>query len=331
VVAAWACALRYRASAVALVAGAALLVAELRIRDQGTPQGILRATFLDVGQGDGAILDLPDGRAIVVDGGGLVGLQGPSVPDFGLRVLGPVLRARRRRAIALAILSHPHPDHFGGLAGGLASVRLDEVWDTGQGEREGVAGAYAQLLARASSVPGGTLLRRPPAICGARELGGVRLDVLAPCPGPDPFRGPNDNSIAFRVQFGGRAILFVGDAEAAEEADLLRDPARLRADVLKVGHHGSRTSSSSAFLAAVAPDQAVISVGIRNRFGHPSAQTLAALAARGARTWRTDRDGAVVVTTDGRNLTVTAANPGGERSRTETLDNDPRAAAERPP
>jgi len=100
----------------------------------------------------------------------------------------------------------------------------------------------------------------------------------------------------------------VGDAEGAEEGDLLALPReRLRADVLKVGHHGSRTSSSPAFLAAVAPEIAVVSVGARNRFGHPNPGTLGALDAVGARVWRTDREGAVTVTTDGASLRVSSA------------------------
>jgi beta-lactamase superfamily II metal-dependent hydrolase len=157
----------------------------------------------------------------------------------------------------------------------------------------------------------------------------VRLDVLAPCPGFDAARGPNDNSIVARFTYGTRAFLFVGDAEGAEEKDLLRSaPDRLRADVLKVGHHGSRTSSSRAFLSAVAPREAVISVGVRNRFGHPAPETLESLSTAGARTWRTDRDGAVTATTDGRRLFMTTA---ADPVPKETLDNDPRAAAERPP
>jgi competence protein ComEC len=108
-----------------------------------------------------------------------------------------------------------------------------------------------------------------------------------------------------RITYGERAILLVGDAERDEEGSLLGVArSRLRADVLKVGHHGSRTSSSPAFLAAVAPSYAVVSAGRRNRFGHPSPVTLSSLAAAGARTFRTDRDGAVVVTTDGLSLEV---------------------------
>jgi competence protein ComEC len=131
--------------------------------------------------------------------------------------------------------------------------------------------------------------------------------VLAPCPAYSSDRGPNDNSFVLRVAYGSRALLLVGDAEREEEATLLATASdRLRADILKVGHHGSRTSSSPEFLAAVAPHEAVVSVGCRNRFGHPHPLTLEALAAAGTRVWRTDRDGEVTVTTDGESLEVRA-------------------------
>ena len=166
-------------------------------------------------------------------------------------------------------------------------------------------GGYAELLEamRARGVP----ILRPEALCGSRDLGGARIEVLAPCPGPSSDRNPNDNSFVLRITYGARSLLLVGDAEHEEEDDLLnRPPEGLRADVLKVGHHGSATSSSPGFLAAVAPREAVISVGRRNRFGHPNPLTLGALASRGVRVWRTDRDGAVTVTTDGRTLEVEA-------------------------
>jgi len=146
---------------------------------------------------------------------------------------------------------------------------------------------------------------RPDTLCGAHEVGGARIEVLAPCPGPSPDRGPNDNSLVLRVSFGRRAFLFVGDSEHEAERDLVAlGPARLHADVLKVGHHGSRTSSSDAFLAAVAPTFGVISVGLRNRFGHPHPNALAALARAHVTVFRTDRDGAIAAWTDGERVEV---------------------------
>lgn len=281
-------AIKPRKAIVAMLMG--LFAFESLARWRGAPKGALRVTFVDVGQGDAALVDLPDGRLMLVDGGGLVG----SPLDVGERAVLPLLRARRRSRIDIVALSHPHPDHFMGLASVVGRVDVGEFWDTGQGETEATAGAYAEVLAtlRAGGVP----VLGPSDLCGKRDVGGASFDVLAPCPSASSDRGPNDNSLVFRIRYGDRAVLFVGDAERAEEDGLLREPERLRADVLKVGHHGSRTSSSPAMLEAVAPSVAVISCGVRNRFGHPHATTLLTLAKAAARVWRTDRDGTVTVT-----------------------------------
>ncbi len=286
----------------ALALGAlALLAAELGARRDGAPHGALRITALDVGQGDATLIDLPDGRALLIDGGGFVG----SPVDPGKRVLLPVLRARRRDRLAAVILSHPHPDHFGGLISTLPALSVDELWDTGQGEEQGAGPAYAGLLASARAR--GVAIRRPESLCGPpREIGGALVEVLAPCPGVEPDRGANDNSFVIKITYGSRAALLVGDAEhEAEETLLHRDSRAIRADFLKVGHHGSRTSTSPPFLAAVAPTFASISSGVRNRFGHPHPRALATLRAQGVPVGRTDRGGQIVWETDGEAVRVT--------------------------
>ncbi len=278
-----------RRARLAAAGGVALLVAgEVAAASAGRPAGKLRVTFFDVGQGDAALVDLPDRSAILVDGGGLVG----SPVDVGARVIVPELAARRRRQLELAVLSHPHPDHFLGLATVAASVPVHELWDTGQGE-ERPAEAWSRLVA---SVP---RIVRPAGFCGARTRGGAKIEVFAPCPSFDGDLGPNDNSIVMRISLGARSVLLVGDAEHHEEAKLLASRADLHADVLKLGHHGSRTSSGSAFLAAVGPTWTVASTGVRNRFGHPHAETLGTLRRLGLPLARTDLHGAVVWETDG--------------------------------
>jgi competence protein ComEC len=284
----------------ALVGAAAWLGCEIGLARAGAPRGKLRVTVLDVGQGDSSLVDFPDGSALLVDGGGLVG----SPIDTGASIVAPMLRARRRTTLAAVALSHPHPDHYGGLGAALERVAVGQFWDTGQGEREGAGPGYAALLAllRDRGVP----ILRPATLCGAsRSFGAAVVEVLAPCPEPVPFANPNDNSLVLRISLGNRAALLVGDAERTEEQALLRG-ARVRADFLKVGHHGSATSSSSAFLAAVGAEDAAISCGVRNRFGHPHPVTLGALHRR-MRVYRTDRDGSIEWETDGRATTVTTA------------------------
>jgi competence protein ComEC len=278
-------------AAFGVVATAAL---EIVARREGRPEGVLRITMLDVGQGDSLLIDLPDGSALLVDGGGFVG----SPVDPGLRVIVPLLRARRRSRLDRVVLSHPHPDHFGGLASIMAEVEVGEFWDSGQGEAQGAGTTYASMLGRLRER--GVPVVRPNELCGhTLRAGGATVAVIAPCPGFDPNLGANDNSLVLRVSFGNKTALLVGDAEHAEEARLtsLGD---LHADVLKVGHHGSRTSTSPGFLAAVAPRFALISSGVRNRFGHPHPSTLDTLARSGIPALQTCRGGSIEWRTDGR-------------------------------
>ena len=206
--------------------------------------------------------------------------------DTGAAVVLPVLRQKRRTRIDVMVLTHPHPDHFGGLAAVLRAVEVGELWDSGQGEAEGAGPVYASLLAlaRARHVP----IRRPAELCGRpRRQGAATVE---------------------RVALGRRAALLTGDAEALEERDLVaRYGPSLRADYLKAGHHGSRTSTSEALLDAVRPTWATMSSGVRNRFGHPHLPTLARLFSHGVWPVRLDRSGSFEWTTDGSSVGVRLA------------------------
>ncbi|MCC6217786.1 MAG: DNA internalization-related competence protein ComEC/Rec2 [Polyangiaceae bacterium] len=279
---------------------------ELGARHAGRPMGELRVTVLDVGQGDSALVDLPDGSLFLIDGGGFVG----SPVDPGQSVILPVLRARRRDRVDVAVLTHPHPDHLNGLASALGRLEVGELWDSGQGEAEGAGPTYRALLAdlRRRGVP----VRRPGELCGRpRSYGGANLRVLGPCPAFVPGRDGNDNSVVLHVAYGARAVLLTGDAEVEQERELLAAHGdSLRADLLKIGHHGSRTSSSPALLDRVRPAVATLSCGIRNRFGHPHPTTLAALAARGIGAIRVDRFGGARFVTDGVGVEVVTFSSG---------------------
>lgn len=285
--------------AVRVLACAVLAIAacEWRLRASERPTGVLRATFLDVGQGDAALIDLPDGRLMLVDAGGNPG----GGIDPGSAVLVPLLHARRRERVDVAVITHPHPDHYGGLAAVLEGFPIGELWDSGQAEAElgldGGTDAAAELLTRARSR--GAKVRKPAELCGRPiEASGARITVLAPCPTHDPGLDANDNSLVLRIEYRGRSMLLMGDAEAHEEAALLADGAPLRADVLKVGHHGSRTSSSAALLSASRPSVAIISSGAANRFGHPHAEVVERLRGVSRHVLPLSDTGGVVVTID---------------------------------
>ncbi len=255
---------------------------------------MLRITMLDVGQGDGALVDLPNGELLLVDAGG-------GRPDPGARALVPLLRARRRSVVDLAVLTHPHPDHYGGLRALRESMPVGELWDSGQAEAESPHGPVARLLRSARRTAG--RVRLAEAVCHRpRRYGGAELEVLWPCPGYDPGYDPNDNSIVLRLSYGERRFLFTGDIEELAEHALVERGEDLSADWLKVPHHGSRTSSTDAFLDAVRPRLAAVSCGRRNRFGHPHPEVTARYDARGIPLFRTDREGGLVFESDGRTI-----------------------------
>ncbi len=254
----------------------------------------LRVTFLDVGQGDAAVVEAPGGVVALVDGGGTF----DDGFDPGERIVEPFLRARGITRVDLVALSHPHPDHLNGLRRILQRFPVGALWTSGD---DGHNPEYGHLLALARA--GGV----PTPVPAAAPLGAARVTPLGPfvaTPTGDVIAPPqglsvNDASLVLRLSFAGRAVLFPGDLEADGEGELVGRRALgqpVAADVLKVPHHGSRTSSSAELIDAVRPGLAVMSLGWRNRFHFPAAEVVARYGARGAPVLRTDRDGAVTVT-----------------------------------
>ncbi|HSE04105.1 MAG TPA: DNA internalization-related competence protein ComEC/Rec2 [Methylomirabilota bacterium] len=294
----------------AAVAVLAVTVASLSIWPWLRPtESMLRVTFLDVGQGDATLIEFPEGPRLLVDGGP----AGPRRFDVGERVLAPFLWNRPLAGLDAVALSHWDVDHAGGLAAVLTRFHVGEFWESGHPP----AGAPDTVRALARS-------RAPRRALTAGHrlwLGRALVTVLGPAPGPP--QAPNDQSLVLRLDWRGVSLLLAGDLGPRGEALLLERAGPLRALVLKVAHHGSRFSSTTGFLEQVRPHVAVISAGARNPFRHPSAEALERLEAAGARVYRTDRDGAVILETDGRVLRVTAW----ARGVTDSWDLDPDASA----
>ncbi|MGB3053150.1 MAG: DNA internalization-related competence protein ComEC/Rec2 [Polyangiales bacterium] len=260
------------------------------------PRGLLRVSFVDVGQGDATLIDLPDGQLLLIDTG-----QGGRHP--AARELRALLDARRRSRIDVLAITHGHPDHYGGLRDLVGEIEIGEIWLNGQLVTEELDGAMAQLLS--SAMAHGSRLRFAPELCDTtRHFGGAVLEVLWPCPRYDAAFGLNDNSIALRLVYGRRSFLFTGDLEHEAELALVAAGRIQPADVLQVGHHGSRTSTSPVLVAAVRPSFAVISCGAGNRYGHPSPAVIARLREAGASVFRTDLRGGVIIATDGEQLEI---------------------------
>jgi competence protein ComEC len=276
-----------------LVSGLLLAVAALSLWPWlALTDRMLRVTFLDVGQGDAILIELPEGPRLLVDGGPGGGRR----LDVGERVLAPFLWNRPLGRLDVVALSHWDVDHSGGLAAVLSRFPVREFWESGRAP--GGAAETVAALARA---------RVPRRVLTAGQrlwLGHALLTVLGPAPGP-PLAA-NDESLVLRLDWRGVSLLLPGDLGARGEALLLERGGPLRALALKVAHHGSRSSSGAPFVAAAQPRIAVISVGARNPFRHPSPEAVARLEAAGARIYRTDRDGAVILETDGRVVRVTA-------------------------
>jgi competence protein ComEC len=265
----------------------------------------LEVMAIDVGQGDSLLMISPQGKTLLIDAGGPTGAAAQSATsnfDIGEDVVSPVLWSRNIRRLDAVELTHAHSDHMGGMFAILQNFRPKELW---VGKNPDVPD-YDALLAEARQLG---IRVRSFAAGDSFDFGGAKIDVLSPArdytPGPAPS---NDDSLVVRAVFGHTSALLEGDAEERSEERML--PEQLGSDLLKVGHHGSKTSTTPAFLAEVHPKYAIVSVGHRNPYGHPRIEVLDRLQDQHIRTFRTDAVGASAFFLDGTNV---VAEPIGDR------------------
>ncbi len=257
-----------------------------------TTAGTLRVSVLDVGQGDSILIQSPAGKTMLVDAGDT---------DAGSRVVAG-LKARGVTSLDAAVASHAHADHIGGYQAVLSQFSVGTFYDSGYPSTSSI---YENLL---TTIDKKNIKFITPTAGQTIDLDpDVRIDVLSP-------DGKNtgeihDNMLVLRLSYGSTSFLLTGDMPDTLEKQIASS--FKPTTVLKVGHHGSRTSSSAAFLTAIKPEVAIISVGAGNSYGHPTGEALGRLQTVGAKVYRTDQAGTVTVTTDGNTYTVATDKTGG--------------------
>ena len=258
----------------------------------------LKVTFLDVGQGDGSVVEFPDGHFLTID-------TGPRTKSFdaGERIVFPFLRYTHCRSLAAMMISHHHEDHVGGAPFLLAHLPVEEIWDNGDSLDEPIYRLYRSTIDRKQ-----ILLRAVSAGFHRLNWHGASVWIFYPLNPShksgyaDPSDKENNHSVVAKIRYGNRSFLFTGDIEHPVEEKLLQFGELLKSDVLKVPHHGSKTSSTWQFLQTVHPRYAVISVGAHNRFHQPCGEVLQRLKQLNIQTFRTDKEGAIIFSTNGKQL-----------------------------
>jgi competence protein ComEC len=296
--------LRRFAMPACLAVGALIVAVVLWQRPIERKAGALEITAIDVGQGDSLLVVTPDGKTLLIDAGGSPFGPPPGVANFdiGEEVVSAYLWSRGIRRLDALALTHAHADHIGGMPAVLANFRPRQVWIGNNPRSE----AYDAFLAEAREV-GADVQHH---VAGDRlQFGSAQIEVLAPDssyrPGPVPS---NNDSLVLRIGYGSTSALLEGDAEAPSEARMVAE-GPLRSDLLKVGHHGSRTSTTVPFLEAVSPSFAVISVGSRNLYGHPRREVLEELQSARILSYRTDTLGLSTFYLDGNRVAAAPSPP----------------------
>ncbi len=265
--------------------------------------GMLKITFFSIGQGESTLITFPDGRHMLVDGGGSLRDDGM---DIGTRYLAPALWSMGVDRLDVVVLSHPHPDHLKGLISLAELFPIGEFWESGIEEPVGDHVKLRSILA-GHGVPVRNITSATPSY----TIGNVRITPLAPAPDARECNsGQNDNSLVFRLIYGKFSMLFTGDIGDCGEKRLLRDPDKLGCTVLKIPHHGSRHSTTPMLLDVASPRLAFISAGAGNSFGLPSPETISKLHKRGISVFRTDLHGTVEVTSDGNGYNIRTSSDG---------------------
>ncbi len=263
--------------------------------------------FLDVGQGDATLITC-DGHAMLIDAGD--DTKGTAIQNY--------LKKQKIKSLDYLILTHPDADHIGGAPVIITKFEIAKVF-VSNFEKDN--STYRKLI---QALDDNNLKSSTPAVKSKYSLGTAEFTILAP---NDTYETPNDSSIALLMKNGKNSFLFTGDAEATAEMDILANGIDISADVYKVGHHGSRSSTSQRFFKAVKPDYAVISCGEGNSYGHPHAETLNTLRTNGVAVYRTDEDGTIIATSDGKTIsfnvpaseTWKAGEPTGSSAKNSTL------------
>jgi len=253
----------------------------------------LSVTVLDVGQGDSIFIRSPEGKTLLIDGG---------TSKVGKSVVLPFLKKMGVNNIDLLVLTHPHDDHVAGLPYIMNNVKISQVLDIGLPHTSAYYINFLKLVEK-------NRIKYTVAKSGQKFfLGSAAATVLAPFgEGENSGRDLNNNSVVLRLVYGRTSFLFMGDAGFEEESAILARGIALKSDVIKIGHHGSSTSTGDDFFGRVRPSISVISVGRVNRYGHPSPRAINIVNSLGSKLYRTDIDGAVTMTSDGKTIRIRTA------------------------
>lgn len=265
----------------------------------------LAVTFIDVGQGDSIFIRTPNGKNILIDAGGTP-YWNPSPFEPGEEVVVPFLESRKVKRLDFVIATHPDGDHIGGMPAVIKKFPVTVLYENGTNsdspEKEKMHEAIKEKKIVTAVAKQGDIIDVDSS---------VKFEVLSP-PRDFYFEGENNNAIAVRLTYGDVNFFFTADLEYEAEDNILRTSGgdKIRSNILKVGHHGSASSTSDEFLKAVDPEIAVISVGAENNFGHPDSGVIAKLQDADINIYRTDENGNVTVKSDGKKFIVeTEKNP----------------------